>query len=159
MREPRKGREESGDRSAPHQLALEDWAEDLSASRRLVKRVEASNGTASSRPVVSSRSQAPPVEANAEDALASMSAALLTTHEAATLLHVHPRTVQRLVERGELEAVHLGAAVRFVPGDVADLTARLKRRDAGPPSPALDDVQRSRAVRLSFADRLRSKQA
>jgi excisionase family DNA binding protein len=88
-----------------------------------------------------------------------MSAALLTTHEAATLLHVHPRTVQRLVERGELEAVHLGAAVRFVPGDVADLTARLKRRDAGPPSPALDDVQRSRAVRLSFADRLRSKQA
>ena len=44
--------------------------------------------------------------------------ALLTTDEAAALLHVHPRTVQRLVERGQLCAVHLGSAVRFDPNDV-----------------------------------------
>jgi excisionase family DNA binding protein len=83
---------------------------------------------------------------------------LLTTHEAATLLHVHPRTVQRLVERGELEAVRVGTAVRFDPADLAGLTTRLKRRAAEPPSASVDDVQRSRAVRVSFADRLRSKQ-
>src|SRR4051794_5717317 len=39
-----------------------------------------------------------------------LDAALLTTDEAADLLHVHPRTVQRLVRRGELCAVHLGSA-------------------------------------------------
>src|SRR4051812_1556423 len=44
--------------------------------------------------------------------------ALLTTTEAAVLLHVHPRTVQRLVDRGQLCAVHLGSAVRFDPRDV-----------------------------------------
>src|SRR5947208_4799089 len=38
-------------------------------------------------------------------------ATLLTTIEAAHLLRVHPRTVQRLVERGQLSAVHLGGAV------------------------------------------------
>src|SRR2546429_822194 len=58
---------------------------------------------------------------------ASLSAgdsALLTTDEAADLLHVHPRTVQRLVRRGELSAVHLGSAVRFDPRDVDGLIAR-----------------------------------
>jgi len=43
---------------------------------------------------------------------------LLTTEEAAALLHVHPRTVQRLVGRGDLSAVHLGGAVRFDQQDV-----------------------------------------
>jgi excisionase family DNA binding protein len=83
---------------------------------------------------------------------------LLTTDEAARLLHVHPRTIQRLVERGQLEAVHLGAAVRFDPTDVVDLTARLKRREAGGPPACADRVTPSRAVRVSFADRLRSRQ-
>lgn len=74
------------------------------------------------------------------------------------MLHVHPRTVQRLVERGQLEAVHLGAAVRFDPVDVANLTARLKRREARTMSSCVDVVRPSRAVRISFADRPRSKQ-
>jgi excisionase family DNA binding protein len=54
-------------------------------------------------------------------------AALLTTDEAANLLHVHPRTVQRLVERGQLCTVRLGGAVRFDPHDVARLIERVKR--------------------------------
>jgi excisionase family DNA binding protein len=57
---------------------------------------------------------------------------LLTTEEAAALLHVHPRTVQRLVERGDLSAVHLGGAVRFDPLDVQGLIEQVKRRAANP---------------------------
>jgi excisionase family DNA binding protein len=53
---------------------------------------------------------------------------LLTTEEAAALLHVHPRTVQRLVERGDLSAVHPGGAVRFDQQDVHGLIARVKSR-------------------------------
>jgi transposase-like protein len=63
--------------------------------------------------------------------------------------HVHPRTVQRLVERGELEVVHLGAAARFDPTDVADLTSRLKQRAAAKASSYVGVVRPSRAVRVS----------
>jgi excisionase family DNA binding protein len=82
---------------------------------------------------------------------------LLTTREAADLLHVHPRTVQRLVERGELSSVHLGAAVRFDPADVVDLTGRLKRHTEQVRPPA-ETVRRGHAPRRSFADRLGSTQ-
>lgn len=113
------------------------------------------------RRVVSSRSETQPVEAsaNAEPPAASLTApALLTTNEAADALRVHPRTVQRLVERGQLSAVHLGTAVRFDPADIADLTERFKRRASGLAPSAADVVRRSRAARVSFADRLRSQQ-
>ncbi len=83
---------------------------------------------------------------------------LLTTHETAALLHVHLRTVQRLVERGELEAIHLGTAVRFDPGDVAALTERQKQRAAAAPTVLADRVRASRDARVSFAERLRSRQ-
>jgi excisionase family DNA binding protein len=108
--------------------------------------------------VVPSRSQSQPSDdaGHAELEVASAAPALLTTQEAAVLLHVHPRTVQRLVERGELSAVHLGAAVRFDPTDVADLTSRLKQRVAR--QPTSDVIRPSRAVHVSFADRLRSQQ-
>ena len=114
----------------------------------------------SGRSVVSSRSETQPVEvsANDEPPAASTAQALLTTQEAADALRVHPRTVQRLVERGQLCAVHLGTAVRFDPADIADLTDRLKRRASGLTPSADDVVRRSRPVRVSFADRLRSKQ-
>jgi excisionase family DNA binding protein len=82
---------------------------------------------------------------------------LLTTEEAAALLHVHPRTVQRLVERGDLSAVHLGGAVRFDPQDVQGLIDRVKCRAA---NRARDDAVRPRirgarvtAVSGSFRDR------
>jgi excisionase family DNA binding protein len=83
---------------------------------------------------------------------------LLTTSETAALLHVHPRTVQRLVERGQLEAIHLGTAVRFDPGDVAALTEREKQRAEATPTALTGRVRASRGARVSFAERLRSRQ-
>jgi excisionase family DNA binding protein len=82
---------------------------------------------------------------------------LLTTREAARLLHVHPRTVQRLVERGELAAVHLGTAVRFDPTDVTGLIGRLKRWSTTSESRATQSLRASSGARVSFADRLRSQ--
>jgi excisionase family DNA binding protein len=110
--------------------------------------------------VVRSRSQSQPAEdgGHAEEALATTGPALLTTREAADLLRVHPRTVQRLVERGQLSAIHLGTAVRFDRADLAELTGRLKRRAAAVASPTAAVVRPGRAVRISFADRLRSQQ-
>jgi excisionase family DNA binding protein len=113
------------------------------------------------RRVVSSRSETQRVEVSANDkptTASSTAPTLLTTQEAADALHVHPRTVQRLVERGQLSAVHLGTAVRFDPADIADLTDRLKRRASGLTPSAAEIVRPSRAVRVSFADRLRSQQ-
>ena len=80
---------------------------------------------------------------------------LLTTHEAAVRLHVHPRTVQRLVERGQLSAIHLGSAVRFDPRDVEALIRDVKERRHAPV--AAETVRARRAVASSFADRLRSQ--
>jgi len=81
--------------------------------------------------------------------------ALLTTVEAAALLHVHPRTVQRLVDRGQLCAVHLGSAVRFDPRDVAGLIDGVKRAR---PAPAATNPIRARGrASGSFAERLRSR--
>ena len=83
---------------------------------------------------------------------------LLTTSETAALLQVHPRTVQRLVERGQLEAIRLGTAVRFDPGDVAALTEREKQLAVAAPTGLTDRVRASRGARVSFAERLRSRQ-
>jgi excisionase family DNA binding protein len=103
--------------------------------------------------VASGRSLTHPVQ------IEHVTAALLTTGEAARLLRVHPRTVQRLVERGELSAVHFGSAVRFDPVDVADLTARLKRRETTTSAPIADAVRRDQRSRVSFGERLRSRTA
>ncbi len=84
--------------------------------------------------------------------------ALLTTREAAEVLHVHPRTVQRLVERGELSVVRLGSAVRFDPFDLGGLIARLKRRRERPEAQVADSVRARSGARVCFADRLRSQQ-
>jgi excisionase family DNA binding protein len=82
--------------------------------------------------------------------------ALLTTEEAASLLRVHPRTVQRLVERGDLCAVHIGSAVRFDPEDVGCLVERVKSARV---APTVDSrVSARRRVSGSFAERLRSRQ-
>jgi excisionase family DNA binding protein len=84
--------------------------------------------------------------------------ALLTTREAAQLLNVHPRTVQRLVERGQLAAIHLGGAVRFDPLELGGLVARLKQRRESPEAQVADSVRARSGARVSFADRLRSSQ-
>jgi excisionase family DNA binding protein len=43
---------------------------------------------------------------------------LITVGEAATSLHVSPRTIRRLIERGELHALRIGRSVRIRPEDV-----------------------------------------
>jgi excisionase family DNA binding protein len=82
---------------------------------------------------------------------------LLTTEEVATLLHVHPRTVQRLVARGQLAAIHLGSAVRFDPRDLGNLITDHKEHRSGPTSSTPSRLRATRGARLSFADRLRSE--
>jgi excisionase family DNA binding protein len=90
------------------------------------------------------------------EAPAAPAGSLLTTHEAASLLRIHARTVQRLVERGELCAVHLGCAVRFDPRDIAALVERVKR--GGPrPRTAADTLPARRPGSVSFVERLRSQ--
>lgn len=84
--------------------------------------------------------------------------ALLTTREAASLLHVHPRTVQRLVERGELAAIRIGTAVRFDPTDVTAVISRLKRWSTTTEPRTVDTVHRGSGARVSFAKRLRPQQ-
>lgn len=84
--------------------------------------------------------------------------ALLTTQEAAGVLRVHPRTVQRLVERGELCVVHLGAAVRFDPRDLTSLVTRVKRAPANQSSaePWSTSLSRGAVASSSFRERVRS---
>lgn len=153
------------------QLTLDDWArtdreggrvEDILQASASCIAPDASREAGPSSEHVSDRSAAsgrlqsfPPddVPAKLEPAGA---APLLTTREAACLLRVHPRTIQRLVERGELEAVHLGAAVRFDPSDVAALTTRLKRRAAREKSWNPSVVRAGATASVSFAERRRS---
>jgi excisionase family DNA binding protein len=45
---------------------------------------------------------------------------LLDSHEAAAILKVHPRTLQRLVQRGEITAVHVGKLLRFRASALSD---------------------------------------
>lgn len=42
----------------------------------------------------------------------------LPVSEAATLLHVVPKTIYRLVDRGELPAVRVGRSVRIMRSDL-----------------------------------------
>ncbi len=49
---------------------------------------------------------------------------LLDSNQAAAILKVHPRTLQRLVHRGEIAAVHVGKLWRFKP---SALTAWIDR--------------------------------
>jgi excisionase family DNA binding protein len=153
------------------QLTLDDWARtdregrnveetaELSTSRTLPdasREPGPSSEHASDRSAVPGRSQSPLPQAAPAKLTPPAPAPLLTTREAACLLRVHPRTIQRLVERGELEAVHLGAAVRFDPRDVAALTTRLKRRAAREKSWNPTVVRAGAKAQVSFAERRRS---
>lgn len=82
-------------------------------------------------------------------------AALLTTREAAQLLHVHPRTMQRLVEGGQLAAIHLGSPDALTPRHAAAtallhapdaLLTRTHLRELGLERRAVDAVFRALAV-------------
>jgi excisionase family DNA binding protein len=45
---------------------------------------------------------------------------LLDSHQAAAILKVHPRTLQRLVHRGKIHAVHVGKLWRFKPSALTE---------------------------------------
>ena len=50
---------------------------------------------------------------SAEDRLKSVKEPLLDSYQAAAMLKVHPRTLQRLVHRGKIHAVQVGRLWRF----------------------------------------------
>ena len=137
----------TGDAPASRQLTLEDWVQ-------MLEEDAASLGAESSTP------HHPPVQSERPTGaaeLASAGVALLTTREVADALHVHPRTVQRLVERGELAVVRLGAAIRFDPAELVRLIAERTRTARSPE--AQPDTLRARPSGVSFAKRLRSNPA
>jgi excisionase family DNA binding protein len=45
---------------------------------------------------------------------------LLNSNQAARFLGVHPRTLQRMVVRGEIAGVRVGKLWRFVPSSIRD---------------------------------------
>jgi excisionase family DNA binding protein len=45
---------------------------------------------------------------------------LIDCNRAARFLGVHPRTLQRMVHRGEISAVRVGKLYRFVPAAIQD---------------------------------------
>jgi len=137
----------SGFDFASCQLTLEDWFQMLEEDATSVEAERAAR-----RP----REQSARAASEAAQ-LASAGVALLTTREVADALHVHPRTVQRLVERGELAVVRLGTAIRFDPAELVRLIAD-RTRTARSPEPQPDTV-RARPSGVSFAKRLRSQPA
>jgi excisionase family DNA binding protein len=64
--------------------------------------------------VIMSDEKKPPASAGAPDGRPRIDREpLLDSHQAAAILKVHPRTLQRLVHRGEIAAVHVGKLWRF----------------------------------------------
>jgi excisionase family DNA binding protein len=49
---------------------------------------------------------------------------LIDSHRAAQFLGVHPRTLQRMVLRGEISGVKVGKLWRFVPSTLQDWVTR-----------------------------------
>jgi excisionase family DNA binding protein len=49
---------------------------------------------------------------------------LLTLNEAASLLAVSPKTLQRLVARGDLAVIRVGSSLRFAVSDLDAFVAR-----------------------------------
>lgn len=63
----------------------------------------------------------PPVSETARSVIFGPGAApLVDTQQAAQYLGVHPRTLQRMVTRGEIAAVRVGKLYRFVPSALQD---------------------------------------
>ena len=49
---------------------------------------------------------------------------LMDSEEAAALMKVHPKTLQKLARRGELKGIHVGKLWRFREVDIADWIQR-----------------------------------
>jgi excisionase family DNA binding protein len=50
---------------------------------------------------------------------------LLDSDEAAALLKIHPKTLQRMARRGEIEAIRIGKLWRFRASDLAHWIERI----------------------------------
>jgi excisionase family DNA binding protein len=46
---------------------------------------------------------------------------LLTVGEAAAILHLSPRTIRRMIKRGELYVVRVGRSIRIRPEDIENI--------------------------------------
>jgi excisionase family DNA binding protein len=57
--------------------------------------------------------QPPDSEPNGDRLPQSVKEPLLDSHQAAAILRVHPRTLQRLVHRGKIHAIQVGKLWRF----------------------------------------------
>ncbi len=84
---------------------------------------------------------------------------LLTSSQVAEQLAVSVRTVERLVERGELVATRVGRSLRFTEADVAAFVERAREprlREVGASARSRPAVSRPRArQQLSFREQLR----
>ena len=87
----------TSDRLKPSVGAVPTWARDTSNSRAVVGR--AVEG----------------VSLPAFDQTALFSSSMLTIANVAALLQVSPKTVRRLIDRGELGAIRIGRSVRIKP--------------------------------------------
>lgn len=56
---------------------------------------------------------------------------LVNVREACQMLHVGRSTFYKLLQRGEISAVHIGASRRIVVADLVAYVARLKLREEG----------------------------
>jgi len=74
--------------------------------------------------VIMSDEKKPPASVGADGRPRTDREPLLDSHQAAAMLKVHPRTLQRLVHRGEIAAVHVGKLWRF---KASTLTAWIDR--------------------------------
>jgi len=61
------------------------------------------------------------------DPKALSSSSLLTITNVAALLQVSTKTVRRLIDRGELDAIRIGRSIRIQPGALALLISRRAR--------------------------------
>jgi excisionase family DNA binding protein len=62
----------------------------------------------------------PPASVVPETPVTTRTEQLLDSHEAAALLKVHPRTLQRLAQRGEIAGVQVGKLWRFRASSISD---------------------------------------
>ena len=49
---------------------------------------------------------------------------LMDSEEAAALMRIHPKTLQKLARRGELKGIHVGKLWRFREADIAEWIQR-----------------------------------
>lgn len=75
-----------------------------------------------------SRPRAPGRATTPANSTATASAPLMTPQAAAAHLDVHPRTIRRWIEAGDLAAVRIGSVVRIRPADLdAFISAHLQQ--------------------------------